>query len=131
MRTLMLMLGLLDLFAHALDCQQNYVRVQHQITTNDDLREAYSDLCWEVGKILGTDCIASLDSPAFDGIPLCWTDISTKPPEMVCGFRLWRTYKTCDLESQLNTVFHLYTNEDSIALWQVYDTQPSGDVHCQ
>ncbi|XTI83863.1 hypothetical protein V2W45_1364193 [Cenococcum geophilum] len=131
MRTLMLMLGLLNLFTHALDCQQSYVRVQHQIATNDNLEQAYTDLRWVVGQILGTDCIASVDFPEYDDISLCWTFVSSGSLEMVCGFRLWRTYNTCDLKTQLNTDFQTYTNEYDFGLWQVYDLQPTGDVHCK
>lgn len=130
MHTFMLILGLLNFFAYALQCQQNYVRVQHKIATNDDLRQAYSDMVWGVGEMLSTDCIATFDSPQFDAMSTCWTSLSTGSPYMVCGLRLWRTYKNCDLQSQLNSDFQIYTNEDNIALWQVYSLSPTGDVHC-
>jgi hypothetical protein len=124
MRTPILMLGLLALLVHALDCEQVYVRVQYPLSPMANIQQAYSGLNTLVNNQVNTYCICSNDTPEFDAFSTCWQSGCT-PPVMICGFRLWRVRKTCNIATTLNNYFTSQTS-----LWQVYDTQSTGDVHC-
>jgi hypothetical protein len=134
MRPILLKLLFLAPLVYALDCQQNYVQVAQILQMFvEDLPGAYSEMNTVVTKQLNTGCIASNDAPAFDPPESCWTFTDSVLTLRMCGFRLWRTYKSCsslDLTEQLNTAFIQYAIQNKADVWVVNDTQPTGDCHC-
>jgi hypothetical protein len=135
MRILILMLCLIAPLVRAYNCEQNYVRVYHEVNPNDDLQTAYGEMTNIVTGQVNWACIGA-DSPAFDSLSSCWnfttpTDLTEK---FVCGFRIWRAFKQCEfdpkLADQLNWAFFQSTISASTHQWTVYDTQATGDVHC-
>lgn len=143
MRSLISTLGFLAVLVNALDCEQNYVIAQHLSQQNEDLAQAYTELVTIVNSNVNTDCIGSTDSPEFQPLSGCYTN-SEYPfqqqsgqvyqvisrVEFFCGFRLWRTYKDCDLSGQLDRAFVNFNSQYGTNLWWVNATQPVGDVHC-
>jgi hypothetical protein len=134
MRPLLLKLLFLAPLVYALDCQQNYVQVAQILQMFvEDLPGAYSEMNTVVTEQLNTGCIASSDPPAFDPPESCWNFTDSVLTLRMCGFRLWRTYKSCsslDLTEQLNTAFIQYAIQNKADVWVVNDTQPTGDCHC-
>jgi hypothetical protein len=129
MHTLMLMIGLLACFAHANGCEQNYVRVEHVLGTTEDPAAAYNSMTAMVDEFINLNvlCNESFDTPRFDAEDTCWYPY---PDRMVCGFRLWRQIKGCDIVSVLNSNLYKYTFTYGYSWWQVYDQQQSGNVNC-
>jgi hypothetical protein len=123
MRTTVLTLGLFALLVHASkDCRQIYVRVQYPLSPNTGIQQEYWDMNTQVGDQFNTYCITA--TAEFDPFSTCWyTGCTTR--EMICGFRLWRVRKSCDITTILNNNFNSQDSE-----WKVYDVQPAGDVHC-
>jgi len=132
------MLCLIASLVHAEDCEQNYVRVYYAANPGDNLPAAHTAMTNIVLSQVNWACI-SVDDPAFDDISTCW--YTTTPPsptvQWVCGFRIYRAYKSCDishqshkLSDQLNWAFIQAAFRQNTYLWQVFDTGPTGNVHC-
>jgi len=123
-------LGLVSTFVNALGCQQNYVRTYHPLANNDDLASDWNQLPTAVNPVLNSGCIMSTDGPAYDALSACFISSFSHTMVWVCGFRLWRVKKGCDVQSQLNSAFQAETKSWNIPFWQVFDMQVTGDVHC-
>ncbi|XTI83864.1 hypothetical protein V2W45_135689 [Cenococcum geophilum] len=123
-------LGLIGTFVNASGCEQNYVRIYHPLASNDDLANDWYQLPTSINAILNTGCIATLDSPSYDVLNGCFISSFSDKMVWVCGFRLWRVVKSCDIQSQLNSALQSESNNWNIPLWQVFDMQPTGDVEC-
>jgi hypothetical protein len=135
MRILISMLCLIAPLVHAENCEQNYVRVYHEVNANVDLQKAYGDIATVVNSQVNWGCMGA-DGAAFDDQSNCWYTNSPNDPnqQYVCGFRIWRTFKQCEsdpkLADHLNWAFFQSAVSKSTSQWAVYDQQPSGDVHC-
>ena len=123
-------LGLVGTFVNARGCEQNYIRTYHPLASNDDLATDWTLLPTSVNALLNTGCIATRDGPGYDSLGGCYVSSFSKQMVWVCGFRLWRVTKGCDIQSQLNSAFQAQTTNWNLPLWQVFDMQPSGDVNC-
>jgi hypothetical protein len=123
-------LGLVGTFVNAGGCEQNYIHTYHPLASNDDLANDWTQLPISVKALLNTGCITSTDDPEYDPLNSCYISSFSHQMVWVCGFRLWRVVKGCDIQSQLNSAFQSQTTSWNLPLWQVFDMQPTGDVNC-
>lgn len=129
------MLCLIAPLVHADNCEQNYVRVYHDVTANDNLPQAYNDMISVVTSQFSWACIGA-DGAGFDDQSSCWYNTSPTDPnqQYICGFRIWRAFKQCQsypkIVDQLNWAFFQSAFHKSTAQWTVFDQQPEGDVRC-
>ena len=126
-------LGLLLAGVQANDCQQVYVRmdVGQPTIAKYTLQTAAAHVQQVVNSLLGQGCIESKDVPHYDS---CYRAVENDGSNVYrCGFRLWRVKKSClpgDLTGQLNSAFMGNGPWSEAPNWAVWDTQPTGDVHC-
>jgi len=114
----------------ASDCEQVYLQVEYDLKDFPAITigDAATTVQTVVKGQLNTDCIKSTDEPHFDP---CWASKDGYANTWVCGFRLYRVLKKCNVSSQLDNAFIVWHSDGSFSTpWTIIDTEPVGDVHC-
>ena len=113
------------------DCEQVYVQEEYDLKDfpSISLDQANEHVQSVINGQLNTGCIKSTDKPAFD---LCVRSHDEAANTILCGFRLWRVLKDCDLASQIDNAFYVHNKDGSFSTpWMSKDYQRTGNVHCK